>query len=228
MTSYKLSLWTAGAASRWRPWAGSVLVAMATAGIAAPCEAQLTLMPAKDSITVTGMTPLGRVAVIGAHREEAKYSGIIHTFSMLIRDLDGDGTETVPFEPAMHPKAVLIGVELATDRTALSVPNGVDPVQRSLSSSAATAGGTPEEPTITVPGSWALGLLVRDDGRAWVVEVAEGRPDSWDQLLDGQTQVPWIAWQPLGHGLEILSPKDPGDLVFFITPEWLEFWEGTP
>lgn len=202
--------------------AGTVVSLPSPASAAAP---ELTFD--ERSVTVSGATAGGSVAVFGVSHGFNGFTTYYLRNDELLVDEDGDGSVRMELElPLSSVRSVWAAVDMTSGELGLAAPERAEVLAGEMPSGAVSAEGD----DVTAPAQrWAYALWVRP-GRnagsgsgAWGAIVGDGGARDGDGLENREVRVSASSFAPIDRESEERPPErlESGDLVLVVDPETL-------
>jgi len=182
-----------------------------------------------QAVTVSGMTPQGRVVWFGVAKQIEGYMARFVRREDLLTDTDGDGVVRLELDRTVPLQSIWVAVDLATGEAAVATPEGYP--LRDASPEPGHGRGEPGRPDWTEEGREILELLVVRPGQgpgqgaglgAWGLTLGDGGTNDDDHLPNGRVTAVLARLRPVGA-----SPAPPErfqgrDLVFAIDVNTME------
>lgn len=202
------------------------LIALCLA-LCARSAAGLDLSLELQAVAISGVSPGGKVILLGVARETAEYYSVIVRRDLVVTDSDGDGTVRASLETAMASRSIWIAVDLAAGSFVTAKPAD------SPFTEAALDLGIPGN---LIPGQAALReergrvevLLARPGSTpgAWALTAGEGGRNDADLTVDGGITMRLAAMTRVEGALPAPAALLTGDIVVVVDPQRMEYFAG--
>jgi hypothetical protein len=203
--------------------AAPLLVALVLAAVVpVRAVAQPAFSFSLTSISISGVTPGGGVAVLGVVRERRGFLGVRERTARRLDDADADGVVTLDYGATVPLRSVWIAVDVTDGAAAVGVPGGA-----SFDEMPEPAVQRIDPAHVWVSSRTAEALLVRPGatgGAAWVLSASDAGTRDADALVNGLIRIPLSLMEPLAPG----GPPPPqvfadGDVVVRVDSETLAY-----
>jgi hypothetical protein len=195
--------------------------------ILGPTTASAAVQPvisfASEAVTVSGLTPGGKVVWFSVAREISERLATIVRREKIAADEDNDGTVLFEIGRKVPFQSIWVAVDLATGTAAVAVPEGNSLRSVPLPAQSMGRGEGAEPDWLQDTRGYVEILLVRPGQGAWGATVGDGGKDDDDGAYDGRLR----AALPHLRGVGPSPPAAPerfkaGDVVLVIDPNLME------
>lgn len=196
---------------------------LAAVFLAVPAMAALQVTLEADAVVATGVTPGGKVVLLGVTREiEEDDVPVARRHLEVLADTDGDGTVRYPLSGGIPLRSLWAMVDLASGEAGLAAPEELGSRRvdwRGNGLQRRTDGKDSVEDQRTL---LELVLVRASAGAAWALRVSDGDDSDGDGLINGRLEGILDRLQPLDGSAPAPAVFQPGDLVLALDPSRLE------
>ena len=191
--------------------------------VAAAVEPVISFAP--EAVTVSGLTPGGKVVWFSVAREIAERTATLVRREKIAADEDGDGAVTLELGRPVPFQSIWVAVDLATGASAVAVPEGYPLRLIELPGHSAGRGGGGQPDWVEDGRGFVEILLVRpgEGGGVWGATVGDGGEADDDGAYDGRLVVSLARLRGVGS-ISLAAPErfSPRDVLVIIDPNRME------
>jgi hypothetical protein len=175
-----------------------------------------------EVVTISGITPGGKVALLGVAREPGPYMSRLVTYRELLTDADADGMIVFTPRAKVAHSSIWIAVDVETGSATTVTPSGaLRPfAQKSQGRGPAIGRGNG---TLDFGRGRIVMLVVRPEENAWFLALREGGSADLSKNDRGRVRADLARMRPINDpdGPALHTVKE-GDVVAVIDPEAME------
>jgi hypothetical protein len=192
--------------------------------VAAPAFSQPSISFESNVVTISRVTPGGRVTWLGVSREQPEYyrTVVIRRDGILV-DEDRDGTVVIELDEEIPERSLWIAVDVASGTSAAATVDPLDDLPLIVSLATPGKPGTGLVELLADRHDFLEVLLVRPSVGAWRASAGDGGASDDDGTPNGRIRLRPGAMKALGEAPELDGPARPGDVIAYVDVRTLEY-----